>query len=99
MGRPNRLDDAPNKSVSVSVEGDTPMAKRNEALERQLVDLEKLTIAELVEKYRAVFGRDTRTRNRPYLVRKIGWRLQELAEGGLSERARARLAELIANAP
>lgn len=75
------------------------MAKRNQALERQLVDLEKLTIAELVEKYRAVFGTDTRTRNRPYLVRKIGWRLQELAEGGLSERAKARLAELMANAP
>ncbi len=75
------------------------MAKRNEALERQLVDLEKLTITELAEKYREVFGRDKRTRNRPYLVRKISWRLQELVEGGLSERAKARLAELAANAP
>lgn len=75
------------------------MARRSAALERQLVDLEKMTVGELAEKYREVFGRDTRTRNRPYLVRKIGWRIQELALGGLSERARARLEQLAASVP
>lgn len=75
------------------------MAKKIDPLERELVDLEKLKVGELVEKYRSLFGKDTRTRNRPYLVRKIGWRIQELAKGGLSERAKARLVELAESAP
>jgi hypothetical protein len=95
----NRLDEAPNQSVCVSTEGDTPMAKKIDPLERALVDLDKLKVGELVEKYRDLFGKDTRTRNRPYLVRKIGWRIQERAKGGLSERAKARLAELAESAP
>jgi hypothetical protein len=75
------------------------MAKKIDPLERALVDLDKLKVGELVEKYRDLFGKDTRTRNRPYLVRKIGWRMQELAKGGLSERAKARLAQLAESAP
>ena len=34
------------------------------------------------------------TRHRAYLIRKIAWRIQANAEGDLSERARARAAEL-----
>jgi hypothetical protein len=75
------------------------MAKKIDPLQRELLALEDMKLGELVEKYREVFGKDTRTRNRPYLVRKIAWRLQELAEGGLSERAKARVAELAATAP
>ena len=33
------------------------------------------------------------TRLKQYLLRKLAWRIQELAEGGLSERARRRAAE------
>jgi hypothetical protein len=75
------------------------MTKKIDPLARELVDLEKMKVGELVEKYRSVFGKDTRTRNRPYLVRKISWRLQELAMGGLSDRAKARLVELAESAP
>ena len=75
------------------------MAKKIDPLARELVDLEKMKVGELVEKYRAVFGKDTRTRNRPYLVRKISWRIQEIAQGGLSDRAKARLVELAESAP
>ncbi|MBU6172355.1 MAG: DUF2924 domain-containing protein [Planctomycetes bacterium] len=35
-----------------------------------------------------------RSRNKRYLIRRIAWRLQANAEGDLSERARARAAEL-----
>jgi hypothetical protein len=95
----NRLDEAPNQSVCVSTEGDTPMAKKIDPMDRELIDLDKMKVGELVEKYRALFGKDTRTRNRPYLVRKIAWRIQELAMGGLSDRAKARLVELAESAP
>jgi hypothetical protein len=39
-------------------------------------------------------GETCRSRNRPYLVKRLCWRLQERRLGGLSDRARARLKEL-----
>ena len=39
-----------------------------------------------------LFGDGTRVGNRTWLVRRIAWRLQAQAEGGLSERARRRAA-------
>src|SRR6185503_16025605 len=40
------------------------------------------------------FGDETRTGNKAWLVKRIAWRLQAAAEGGLSERARQRAVEL-----
>lgn len=65
----------------------------------QLVALSSMSVAELREKYEEVFGVPTRTRNRDWLRKKIAWRIQELAEGGLSERAEARVAALERDAP
>jgi hypothetical protein len=55
-------------------------------------------VAALREKYAAVFGEATTTGNRTWLVRRIAWRLQALAEGDLSELARQRAAELARDA-
>jgi Protein of unknown function (DUF2924) len=41
-----------------------------------------------------VFGETTNANNRAWLVKRLAWRLQALAEGDLSERARGRAAEL-----
>jgi hypothetical protein len=60
--------------------------------------LRRATVAELRERHRAVFGEDTGSRNREQLFRKIAWRLQALEEGDLSERARARAAEIARDA-
>lgn len=65
----------------------------------QLAALDKLTVAELVEKYREVFGVPTRTRNKDFLRKRVAWRIQELAEGGLSEKALARIEQLAPEAP
>jgi hypothetical protein len=65
----------------------------------QLVGLEKMTVGELAEKYIEVFGVPTRTRNKPYLQKRVAWRIQELAHGGLSERALAKIEELAPLAP
>jgi hypothetical protein len=65
----------------------------------QLVALEKMTVGELAGKYHEVFGVPTRTRNKPYLRKRVAWRIQELAEGGLSERALAKIEELAPLAP
>lgn len=54
--------------------------------------------AELRDKYLEVFGEPTRSGNREFLFKRLAWRIQSLAEGGLSERARQRAAELARDA-
>jgi hypothetical protein len=89
-------------------EGGADMGKREQVrkdraavatVSEQLTALEKMTVGELVVKYREVFGVPTRTRNKSYLRKKVGWRIQELAEGGLSPRALAKIEELAPQAP
>jgi hypothetical protein len=63
-------------------------------LGKELAALKRLSVGKLREKYVEVFGEPTAGHNRPWLIRRIAWRLQERALGGLSERARARAAEL-----
>ena len=45
-------------------------------------------------RYAAVMGEESRCRHKEHLIRKIAWRIQALAEGDLSERARRRAKEL-----
>ena len=89
-------------------EGDTGMGKKEQikkdraaaaTVAEQLAALEKLSVGELADRYREVFGVPTRTRNKNYLRKKVGWRIQELAEGGLSARALAKIEELAPLAP
>lgn len=65
---------------------------------QELAALKRLTPKELRVRYAQVFGEPTASGNRTWLVRRIAWRLQALAEGGLSERARNRAAELARDA-
>jgi hypothetical protein len=60
--------------------------------------LQRLTVGELRAKYREAFGEESRSGNRTFLWRRIAWRLQELDEGGLSERAVRRARELACDA-
>ena len=65
---------------------------------KEVAALARMTPAELRERYAEVFGEATVTKNRTWLVRRIAWRLQVLAEGDLSERARQRAIELARDA-
>jgi hypothetical protein len=65
---------------------------------REVTALEAMKVAELRDRYAQVFGEDTRVGNKAWLVKRIIWRLQALAEGDLSERARRRAAELAQDA-
>lgn len=64
--------------------------------ERSILD--RMTAVQLAEKFAELYGEQTHSRHRTYLVRKILWRLQTIEEGGLSERARRRAEELAAGA-
>jgi Protein of unknown function (DUF2924) len=66
-----------------------------------LMEIEKLrraSLAGLREKFRNVFQEEPRTRHREQLFRRIAWRLQALAEGDLSGRARERAHEIAQDA-
>ena len=69
----------------------------NEVL-TEIESLRRASIAELRRKYQEVFQEATRCRNREHLFRRIAWRLQALAEGDLSERARGRAHEIAQDA-
>lgn len=53
-----------------------------------------MTVGQLRARYLEVFGEATRSGNKEYLWRRIAWRIQARAEGGLSERARRRAEEI-----
>ena len=63
---------------------------------REVAAMKRMTVAQLRVKYAEVFGEATRSRHKDYLLRRIAWRMQANAEGGLSERARQRARELAA---
>lgn len=63
-------------------------------LKKELSALERMTVNELREKHRILFGEENRSRHKDFLRKRIAWRLQALDEGGLSERALQRAREL-----
>jgi hypothetical protein len=63
-------------------------------LVHDLAGLDRLSVPELRHRYATLFGESTWVANRAWLVKRSAWRLQALAEGDLSERARRRAAEL-----
>ena len=63
-------------------------------IKEELAALERMSTGELAERFIELTGETVRTRHRRYLIRKVAWRIQAAAEGGLSERARRRAAEL-----
>jgi hypothetical protein len=64
----------------------------------ELQRLARMPVAQLRARYREVYGEETRSGHRQHLVRRIGWRLQVLAQGDLSERAARRAQELAQDA-
>lgn len=67
-------------------------------LAKQIEALRRMTVKELRRRHVELFGEENRASNRQYLFRRIAWRLQALAEGDLSERARRRAQELARDA-
>ncbi len=64
-----------------------------------IAELEELSVAGLQAKWQDVFSEAARSRNRTHLIKKLAWRLQEQAEGGLSAEAMARIDELVETTP
>jgi hypothetical protein len=61
---------------------------------KQIEQLRRMTVTELRKQYLDAFGEESRSYHKEFLFRKIAWRIQAKAEGGLSERARRRALEI-----
>jgi hypothetical protein len=59
----------------------------------EIAAMKRMPENELQAKCADVFGEATKARHKEWLVRRIAWRMQPLAEGAISERARQRAAE------
>src|SRR5450759_792796 len=63
-------------------------------LRTEIESLRHMTVGQLKCKYRDVFGEASRSNHKQFLFRRIAWRIQANALGGLSERARRRALEI-----
>jgi hypothetical protein len=60
----------------------------------EVAAMRQMTSRELREKYAEVFGEESHSRHKQFLIKRIAWRMQANEEGDLSERARRRAMEL-----
>lgn len=74
--------------------GARPAPEPSLDIEAEVSAMQRMMTGQLQEKYTEVFGERPRSRHRQWLIRRIAWRMQANAFGDLSERARARAAEL-----
>ena len=63
-------------------------------LAQDIAALPTLSVRQLRQRYAEIFGETTNAGHKGWLVKRIAWRIQAMAEGDLSERARQRAAEL-----
>ena len=62
---------------------------------KQIADLDNLNYTQLCELWRTLFGKDPTASNRPYLIKRLAYRIQEIAYGGLSDNARKTMDDIL----
>jgi hypothetical protein len=67
---------------------------KHSTTERDLAALKDMTATRLRDRYAELYGEPSRSGNKQWLIRRCAWRIQALAEGGLSERAKRRARQL-----
>ena len=64
----------------------------------RIARLQGMSVGELRDEWRELYGEEPRSRHRVWLWKRLAWRIQELECGGLSERAKKRIEELMPTA-
>jgi Protein of unknown function (DUF2924) len=67
---------------------------RTTGLREEIEALRRMTVGQLKDKYQVLFQETSRSNHKQFLFRRIAWRIQANAEGGISERARSRALEI-----
>lgn len=66
----------------------------NASIPQQIARFQAMTVGELRVEWERLYGEPTRSRNRTYLWRRLAWRVQEIALGGLSDESKQRMFDL-----
>ena len=66
---------------------------------QQIDELSRMSVQELRKRWAALYGGDARRFSRTYMIRRLAYRIQELAYGGLSREARTTLKNLADGKP
>jgi hypothetical protein len=66
-------------------------------IDAELTKISRMDLGELHALWEQLYGVPTRTHNKAWLVKKLSFRVQELAEGGVSREAQKRISELAAS--
>jgi hypothetical protein len=53
---------------------------------KQIAALERMTVGQLQRRYAEVFGETARSGNKQWLLRRVAWQIQALAEADLATR-------------
>ena len=64
-----------------------------ENVKQQIALLDRMTVGQLQKRYAEVFDEPARSGNRQWLLRRVAWRIQAIAEGDLATRAIERCRE------
>jgi Protein of unknown function (DUF2924) len=67
----------------------------NDSVLAQVATLPEKSMADLKQLWRDLYDREPPPYNKPFLIKRLAYRIQELAYGGLSARAEAKLKELV----
>ncbi len=62
---------------------------------KQIAGLQNLSYEELVELWRTLYGKEPTATSRPYLMKRLAYRIQEIAYGGLSDGAHRMMDEIL----
>jgi hypothetical protein len=63
-------------------------------IDKEVAQMQRMTVNELQQKFADVFGEQTRGRNKQWLIKRLAWKLQAREYGGLSEVALRRAKEI-----
>ena len=62
---------------------------------RQISELQRLSYEELKERWAVLYGGTPPAYNRTFIIKRLAYRIQELAHGGLSENVHAKMREIL----
>jgi len=69
--------------------------RRQPGILRQLAELDNLSTDELKTRWRALYGKEPPRFNRQFLIKRLAYRIQEIAHGGLTDDDRARMDQVL----
>lgn len=70
----------------------------SDSILKQIADLGRLPARDLQNRWRELYGTEPPGYNRTFLTKRLAYRIQELAYGGLSEATRAQMADILRDA-